>query len=185
MNREDMQEDIQSAEAVPETESVETPAPPADEPAVEALTAERDKLEAEKASLAELLVRRAAEFDNYRKRVERERADLIEYAAADALKAMLPVLDDFERALAQAPEESEFTRGVALIYQRMSETLGKLGLEPIEAEGKPFDPNIHHAIEMVPSEDYEDHTVIGDMLRGYTCKGRLLRPSMVRVAVRK
>ena len=175
-----MQEEHQIAEVAPETEPGEAAGS-----ALELLTAERDRLECEKASLSELLLRRSAEFDNFRKRTERERSDLIEYAASDAVKAMLPVLDDFERALAQAPADAEFSRGVELIYQRMAEALGKLGLEAIEAEGKPFDPNLHHAIEMVPSKDCEDHTVIGDMLRGYMFKGRLLRPSMVRVAVKK
>ena len=153
--------------------------------ALESLAAERDRLETEKASLNDALLRRAAEFDNFRKRTERERADLIEYAASDAVKAMLPVLDDFERALGQTGASEEYSRGVELILQRMKDALAKLGLEPIEAEGKPFDPNLHHAIEMVASEEHEDHTVVGDMLRGYTFKGRLLRPSMVRVAVKK
>ncbi len=175
-----MQEENQNAEVAPETEAVD-----AADAALELMTAERDRLECEKASLSELLLRRSAEFDNFRKRTERERGDLIEYAASDAVKAMLPVLDDLERALAQAPADAEFSRGVALIHQRMVDALGKLGLEAIEAEGKPFDPNLHHAIEMVPSKDCEDHTVIGDMLRGYMFKGRLLRPSMVRVAVKK
>ncbi len=169
-------------EAAPETDSVETIDLAA---ALEQLASERDRLEAEKTSLNDILMRRTAEFDNYRKRTERERADLIEYASSDAVKAMLPVIDDLERALAHAPAGEEFTRGVELIYQRMMDVLGKLGLEPIEAEGQPFDPNLHHAIEMVPCEEGEDHTVIGDALRGYKFKGRLLRPSMVRVAVRQ
>lgn len=175
-----MQEETQNAEIAPETEPGEAGAS-----ALDLITAERDRLECEKASLTELLLRRSAEFDNFRKRTERERSDLIEYAASDAVKAMLPVLDDFERALAQAPADTEFSRGVELIYQQMADALRKLGLEAIEAEGKPFDPNLHHAIEMVPCTDCEDHTVIGDLLRGYMFKGRLLRPSMVRVAVKK
>ncbi len=173
-----MQEETQNAEVAPETE-VEAAA------ALELLAAERDRLECERASLNELLLRRSAEFDNFRKRTERERGDLIEYAASDAVKAMLPVLDDLERAVAQAPADAEYARGVELVHQRMADALGKLGLEAIVAEGKPFDPNLHHAIEMVPCTDCEDHTVIGDLLRGYTFKGRLLRPSMVRVAVKK
>ena len=180
-----MQEETQNAEVAPETaggdavEQVELSA------ALESLAAERDRIEAEKATLNDMLLRRTAEFDNYRKRTERERADLIEYAASDAIKALLPILDDFERALGQSGASEEYARGVELIFQRMKDALGKLGVEAIEAEGKPFDPNLHHAIEMVPCEDQEDHTVISDLLRGYTFKGRLLRPSMVRVAVKK
>jgi molecular chaperone GrpE len=156
-------------------ELVETP---------ESIAAERDQLLAEKTDLQNVLLRHAAEFDNFRKRTERERADVCEYAAADAVKSLLPVLDDFERALKGQTADTEYAKGVELIYQRMLEVLTKLGLERIEAEGKTFDPNFHHAIEMVPSEEYEDQTVLAELLRGYTFKGRLLRASMVRVAVR-
>jgi molecular chaperone GrpE len=181
-----MQEETQNAEIAPETAAGGDAVEQSDlASALESLAAERDRLEAEKASLSDLLLRRTAEFDNYRKRTERERADLIEYAASDAVKSLLPILDDFGRALAQSGAGEEYARGVELIFQRMQDALAKLGLEPIEAEGGPFDPNLHHAIEMVECEDEQDHTVIADLLRGYTFKGRLLRPSMVRVAVKK
>lgn len=149
-----------------------------------ALTGERDRLLKENEELNDLLLRRAAEFDNHRKRTERDRSELIEFAASDAVKALLPVIDDFERALKQECADPEYAKGVALIYQRMFDTLNKLGLEPIEAVGHPFDPNYHHAIEMVPTEEAEHHTVLQDLLRGYLFKGRLLRASMVRVASR-
>ena len=155
-------------------ELVETP---------ESIAAERDQLLTEKTDLQNALLRHAAEFDNFRKRTERERADLCEYAAADAVKALLPVLDDFERALKMQTTDSDFVKGIELIYQRMIDVLAKLGLQPIEAVGQPFDPNIHHAIEMVETEEHEDQTVLADLLRGYTFKGRLLRASMVKVAV--
>jgi molecular chaperone GrpE len=163
-------------ECLPGGELVETP---------ESIAAERDQLLNEKTDLQNALLRHAAEFDNFRKRTERERSDLFEYAAADAVKALLPVLDDFERALKVQTTDSDYVKGIELIYQRMFEVLAKLGLEPIEAVGKPFDPNIHHAIEMVETEDYEDQTVLAELLRGYTLKGRLLRASMVRVAVHR
>lgn len=153
----------------------------------ESIAAERDQLLNDKTDLQNALLnanaRHAADFDNFRKRTERERADLFEYAAADAVKALLPVLDDFERALKVQTTDEEYVKGIELIYQRMFEVLAKLGLQPIEAEGKPFDPNIHHAIEMVESKKHEDQTVLAELLRGYTFKGRLLRASMVRVAV--
>ncbi|MBA3973538.1 MAG: nucleotide exchange factor GrpE [Candidatus Solibacter sp.] len=181
-----MQEETKNAEVAPGTAAGGDAVEQLDvASALESLAAERDRLEAEKSALSDMLLRRSAEFDNFRKRTGRERADLIEYAASDAVKSLLPILDDFGRALAQSGASEEFARGVELIYQRMNDTLGKLGLEPIDAAGKPFDPNLHHAIEMVPCEDREDHTVISDLLPGYTFKGRLLRPSMVRVAVKK
>ena len=160
-------------------ELVETP---------ESIAAERDRLAVEKTELQNALLRLAAEFDNSRKRAERDRAELIEYAAADAVKAMLPVLDDFERALKGHPnahgKNAEFVKGIELIYQRSVEVLTRLGLQPIEAQGKVFDPNIHHAIEMTHDDKYEEPTVVDELQRGYTLKGRLLRPSMVRVAGR-
>lgn len=181
-----MPEETQNAETAPETaDGTDTPGQADLSAALDLLAAERDRIETEKAALNDLLLRRTAEFDNYRKRTEREKASLIEYAASDSVKALLPILDDFERALAQTGASEEYARGVELILQRMKEALGKLGLEPIDAEGKPFDPNLHHAIEMVRCDDQEDHTVLCDLLRGYMFKGRLLRPSMVRVAVKK
>ncbi len=156
------------------TELVETP---------ESIAAERDQLLADKTDLQNAVLRHAADFDNFRKRIERERVDLYEYAASDAVSALLPVLDDFERALRVQTTDTEYVKGIELIYQRMFEVLSKLGLQPIEAEGKPFDPNFHHAIEMVQTEEYEDQTVLAELLRGYTFKGRLLRASMVKVAV--
>lgn len=152
---------------------------------IEALTQERDQLAREKSDLHDMLLRRTAEFDNFRKRTERERADLIDSASTQAVKAMLPVLDDLERALRLEGTETEFARGVQLIYQRMFDSLKKLGLEPIAAEGQPFDPNLHHGIEMVETDEAEDQTVLADLMRGYLFKGKLLRPSMVKVAVRK
>jgi molecular chaperone GrpE len=177
-------QELPQAELAPETAQASEPEAPAEAAQAEDLAAERDRLLCEKAELQESLLRRAAEFDNFRKRTSRERAELIEFAAADALKALLPVIDDFERAFAQPCADATYAEGVALIHQRLLETLGKLGLEPIEAKGQPFDPNFHNAIEMVPTEEAEDHTVLDDLQRGYLFKGRLLRPSMVRVASR-
>ena len=164
-----------AAEELPANEElVETP---------ESVAAQRDQLLAEKTDLQNTLLRHAAEFDNFRKRTEREKAEVFEYAAADAVGALLPVLDDFERALKVQTSDAEYVKGIELIYQRMVDVLTKLGLQPIEAEGKPFDPNFHHAIEMVQTDEHEDQTVLAELLRGYTFKGRLLRASMVRVAV--
>jgi len=164
----------------PGGELVETP---------ESIALERDRLAAEKTELQNAILRLAAEFDNSRKRAERERAELIEYAAADSVKALLPVLDDFERAFqaqpAAAGKSAELVKGIELIYQHMVEALTKLGLQPIAALGQPFDPNLHHAIEMVHDNRYEEPTVVAELQRGYTLKARLLRPAMVRVAGRE
>jgi molecular chaperone GrpE len=149
-----------------------------------ALESERDALVAEKADLLERLLRRQAEFENFRKRMERERQEFAEYAASEAVRAVLPVLDDFERALKVETADKEYAKGMELIHGRLSDALMKLGLEPIEAKGRKFDPNLHHAIERVSDPEAEDETVLEEYQRGYNFKGRLLRPAMVRVAVK-
>jgi molecular chaperone GrpE len=148
------------------------------------VTAERDQLACEKADLQDRLLRARAEFDNARRRAERERSDYIQFAAMDLAKELLPILDDFERAVKVETADRSYAKGVELIYQRMAETLKKMGLEPIETAGKQFDPNLHQAVERVQTEEAEDQTILGEFQRGYNFKGKLLRPAMVRVAVK-
>lgn len=150
-----------------------------------ALASQLAQLEQEKAELSEQLLRRLAEFENYRRRTEREKSEIADLVAGETVKPLLSILDDFERALKAECASADYARGVELIYQRMVDALKKLGLEPVQAEGAAFDPNLHHAIEMVETEEAEDHTVVADLLKGYTFRGRLLRPSMVKVAVRR
>jgi molecular chaperone GrpE len=149
-----------------------------------ALVAERDQLAAEKADLSDRLLRARAEFDNARRRTERERSDFLQFAAMDLVKDLLPVLDDFERGLKVETADRDYAKGVELIYQRLFDTLKKLGLEPIETVGRTFDPNLHQAVERVETEKAGDQTVLGEFQRGYNFKGKLLRPAMVRVAVK-
>ena len=149
-----------------------------------AITAERDRIAAEKAELYERLLRRQAEFENFRRRTERDRSELIQFAGMETIAALLPVLDDFERALKVETADQEYAKGIDLIYQRFLDTLKKLGLEPIEAAGKRFDFHVHHAVERVPTEGTDQETVLDELQRGYNYKGRLLRPAMVRVAVK-
>jgi molecular chaperone GrpE len=163
------------------SETVETPVPAETEPD---LAAERDRLAAEKDELYERLLRARAEFENYRRRVERERSELLEYAGAEAVREILPIVDDFERALQVDTADAEYSKGMQLIYGRLSDTLKKLGLEPITSVGQQFDPNVHHAVDMEQTTDADDHTVIGEYQKGYNFRGRLLRPAMVRVAVK-
>jgi molecular chaperone GrpE len=146
---------------------------------------ERERLAKEKAEYQDLLQRRQAEFENYRRRSERERGELLEFAAMDTVKALLPVLDDFERALKADCEDKEYSRGMELIYQRLYEALKKLGLEPIASDVPVFNPHIHHAVEMVDTKDHPDETILEEYQRGYYFKGRLLRPAMVKVAVNR
>lgn len=148
------------------------------------LAAEREQFAAEKADLQERLLRARAEFENARRRNERERMEYLQYAAMDLVRDLLPILDDFERALKVETADREYAKGVELIYQRMADTLKKVGLEPIDTAGQQFDPNLHQAVERVQTEDAEDQAILGEFQRGYNFKGKLLRPAMVRVAVR-
>jgi molecular chaperone GrpE len=149
-----------------------------------AVSAERDRLAAEKADFCDRLLRARAEFDNARRRTERERSEFLQFAAMDLVREILPVLDDFERALKVETADRDYAKGVELIYQRLYETLKRLGLEPIETEGKKFDPNQHEAVQRVQTEEAEDQAILGELQRGYNFKGKLLRPAWVRVAVR-
>jgi molecular chaperone GrpE len=152
---------------------------------LEAITAERDRLIEEKNDLLDRLLRRQAEFDNFRRRAERERADILEYANTETVRAILPILDDFERALKVEAVDKEYRRGMELTHQRLSDALKKLGLEPIGAKGQKFDPHVHHAVEMIETDKVEDHTILDEFQRGYNFRGRLLRPAMVKVSVNK
>lgn len=148
-----------------------------------ALQKELDQLATEKSDLHDRLLRAQAEFQNFRKRVERERGELFEYASMEAVRALLPVLDDFERSLKVESADKEYVKGMELIYQRFFDGLKKLGLEPISSAGEPFNPHIHHAVDMVETEDAPPDTVLEEFQRGYNFKGRMLRPAMVKVAV--
>lgn len=148
------------------------------------VTAERDQLARERADLYDRLLRLTAEFDNYRRRSQKERAEFAEFAGSEVVREILPVLDDFERALKIETADTDYAKGVELIYTRLLDAAKKSGLEPMTAEGEKFDPNLHHAVEMVPSDEVEDQTIVGEHQRGYKFKGRLLRPAMVKVAVK-
>ena len=146
------------------------------------LAAELQKLKAERDSLLDRLARAQAEFENARRRASKEQQDFRDYAAADAIKALLPVIDSFERALQVKSDPGDFRGGVDLIYKQLQDALAKLGVRAIPAKGEPFDPRVHEAIEMVETSDAPDHEVLEELQRGYKIKDRLLRPAMVKVA---
>jgi molecular chaperone GrpE len=150
--------------------------PPEPEPELQKVRAERD-------TLLDRLARLQAEFENARKRAVREQQDYREYAVSDTVKSLLPILDSFERALQVSGNNGNDLRsGVELIYKQLQDALVKLGLRQIPAKGEPFDPHLHEAIEMVDTDEVEDHHVLDELQRGYKLKERLLRPAMVRVA---
>jgi molecular chaperone GrpE len=158
----------------------------ATEPQPEPETAESpvDAMRREKDALQDQLLRTAAEFDNYRKRVDRDRRDQAEAATASALTGLLPIVDDLERAL-KAPTGGDiesFRKGVELIHQQMLELLRKRGVKQIEAVGADFDPRYHQAVVHESSPEHREGEVIEEFARGYMLGDRLLRPSMVKVA---
>jgi len=167
-----------------ETAAAEDPQPELLDQLRDALKAERDAFKAERDEVKELLLRRQAEFDNFRKRTEKERSDYVQYAGMEIVREILPILDDFDRAMKVEGGTAEYTKGVELIHSHMYETLKKLGLEPIETAGRSFDPHLHQAVERVETKDSPEGTILGEFQRGYNFKGKLLRPSMVKVAVR-
>jgi molecular chaperone GrpE len=141
-------------------------------------------LQQERDALQDRLLRTAAEFDNFRKRIDRERRDLSEFAASDVLLELLPILDNFERALqAPTPAEAEgFRKGIELIHRQMLELLRKRGVRPIEALGSDFNPNFHQAVIHEASDSHREGEVMQELQRGYMLGDRLLRPAMVKVA---
>ncbi|HKE86462.1 MAG TPA: nucleotide exchange factor GrpE [Vicinamibacterales bacterium] len=142
----------------------------------------QEELRREKDALQDRLLRTAAEFDNYRKRVDRERRDLAEYTAADIISEMLPIIDNLERALAAASESDPLRKGVELIHKQMLDMLRKRGVKPIEALGTDFDPNFHQAVIHEVSAEHREGEIMEELQRGYLLGDRLLRASMVKVA---
>ena len=143
---------------------------------------ELQKVKAERDSLLDRLARAQAEFENARRRAAKEQQDFRDFAMADAIKSLLPVVDNFERALQSKSDAGDLRAGVELIYKQLRDVLAKLGVQPILAKGQQFDPHIHEAIEMVETPDASDHEVLEEWQRGYKYKDRLLRPAMVKVA---
>ena len=151
----------------------------------EAAQAEQiQKLLAEKQELTNTLIRRQADFENYRKRVEKERQQDRHRGAEHLVEKLLPVLDAFDRALAAEddPAYVEYRKGFELTRRQLWEALAKAGLERIETAGKKFDPNLHHAIESIETTELPDGSIVDELQSGYTFHGRVLRPAMVRVA---
>jgi molecular chaperone GrpE len=150
---------------------------------VSGLHEEYERLRAERDGLVDRLARLQAEFDNARKREQRERADYRAFAVADAVEQFLPVLDNFKLALNSNGTAEQLRTGVELIAKQMDEVLRSLNVTPVETVGHPFDPRVHEALESVERPDLPDHQVIDEVRRGYRIRDRLLRPALVRISV--
>lgn len=194
----EMQQEIDEAEAeetaadeAPETsEAADAAAPEADAEA-ETTASEEDaaalkaQVESLKAALEEKdnrVKRLQADFENFRRRTSKEREELANVVTQDLLKSMLPILDNFDRAMAAEQKDNEsFQKGVEMIYTQLHETLKNAGLELIDTAGQKFDPNFHQAVMRVENPELEDDTIAQELQKGYIVKGRVIRPSMVQV----
>jgi len=173
-NNEEQQQDL-NAEIEPEANVIE------DEPFDwEAAANEKEKQAAE---LLDRLQRTMAEFDNFRKRTIREKASIYDDGVKDTLEQMLPVVDNFERALFAAEDkENSLYIGIEMIFRQLSDIMKRLGVEPVPGVNEPFDPNVHHAVAHIEDETLGENVVAEEMLKGYKYKEKVLRPSMVKVA---
>ena len=185
---EDMQEQMREAERsgtvrMEEEESAAKGAEAAfaDEAAASSLVAENEKLSAELAEREDRYLRLQADFENFRRRTRQEKEELAAVVTQSLLKDMLPLLDNFERALVADKSAETFHQGVEMIYKQMVEALKKNGLEYIETAGQKFDPNFHEAVMRVQNPEKEDDDIALEMQKGYMAKGRVIRPSMVQV----
>ena len=145
----------------------------------------KDKKDTQIEELTDKLKRNLAEFENFRNRTEKEKTAMYEIGAKSVIEKMLPVVDNFERGLAAIPEEekgSAFSEGMDMIYKQLMKTLEDIGVEPIEAVGKEFDPNLHNAVMHVESEEVGENIITTEFQKGYTYKGNVVRHSMVQVA---
>lgn len=157
-----------------------------------ATRAELKRVEAERTELLDKLARRQADYDNYRKRVERERGETYGRVVGDVVAKLLPVMDNLRRALdaestfkaGESEEFRHFLNGVELIVKQLNDVFESLGVEPVAAVGEPFDPHVHEAVAMEQTEEYEPDTVMQELLRGYRLGEKLLRPAIVKVATR-
>ena len=142
----------------------------------------KDKKDQQIADLTDRLQRTMAEFDNFRKRTEKEKASMYIIGAKEIVEKILPVVDNFERGLATAQEGDAFADGMKMIYKQLMTTLDELGVKPIEAVGQPFDPNYHNAVMHVEDESLGENVVAEELQKGYTYKDFVIRHSMVKLA---
>src|SRR5690349_23950263 len=175
-----------------ESESGETSGGPVTAELI-ATRSELKRIAGENAELKNQLARRQADFENYRKRVERERSETYNRVVADVAAKLLPVSDNLKRALeaessveaAESDEFRHFLSGVDLIWKQLNGVLEALGVKPIPAVGEPFDPHVHEAVVTEATDEYEPDTVIQEIVAGYRLGDKLIRPALVKVATRK
>lgn len=169
------------------SQTAEAPEAPeqANETAEEALAEKIQRLESENQELYDRFLRQRAEFENVRKRHDREAKEKRDFAEAGLVESLLPVLDAFERALASlaGSGQDDYYKGLELVYKQLLDTLTRAGLKPLESLGRTFDPFFHHAVERLETTEHPDQQIVEELQRGYLFKDRMLRPALVKVAV--
>lgn len=176
--------EILTEEEIPtvEAEAVETDAPADEAPEAEVLSAKEEELTKKVAELEDQLLRKIAEFDNYRRRTTKEKEEIGLTARIKCVGELLPILDNFERALAVGSADAEFLKGVKMIFDSMSSAFAKMGVEEIEAEGKTFDPDLHYAVSRVENPELGANVIATVLQKGYKINGKIIRHAMVAVA---
>ncbi|SRR5699024_532263 len=187
MNAEEIDAD-HTAEASSDSETEQEPMEnqaesTVDQEKVDALEEQLTKIQQEKDETYDRMLRIQAEFDNFKRRTKREREADRKYKAQDLANKLLPVIDNFERAFeTEVPEEANsFVEGMSMVYRQLTEALKSEGVEVIETIGKPFDPNIHHAVMQVEDEETDSEVIVEELQKGYMLKDRVIRPAMVKV----
>ena len=150
----------------------------------EAVQTELQNLKQERDSLYDRLVRKQAEFENYKKRIDRERSEFVQSASSELMKELLNALDSFDLAIKNSSADELTAQGFKLIYKQLLDTMGRFGLKAIETKGQRFDPNFHQAVTTTPTDEFAENTILDELRRGYLLNGRLLRPAMVNVATK-
>lgn len=153
-----------------------------DEELDEALESQLEEKDKRIEELTDSLLRLQADFTNYKNRIKKERENIYSYAIEDLINQLLPILDNFERALDSAEEEDGFYQGVKMIYEQFLEVLKNNGLSEIECKGEVFDPNLHHAVFVEETKDKEEGIILEVLQKGYTLNDKVIRPSMVKVS---
>jgi molecular chaperone GrpE len=179
----DIEEEAKAEEQIPEQDSEEI----SDKKEEQSDASGLEKLQADYETLNNQYMRLAADFENYRKRQDAEREALLRFGTENALKKMIEVLDNFERAeksLESVEDIAKYKESFELLHKQVIESLTKIGLEPINAQGQEFDPNFHEAVMQTPTDDHPEHTVISELQKGYKLGDKVLRPTMVNVATK-
>lgn len=175
-------EAMENVEATEATEQDTTSEAPVEEVVTRA---ELERVQAQADDQTQRLLRAQADFDNFRRRTQKEKEDLAKYASAGLITELIPVIDNFERAMATKPDSPElesFTKGVDMIFRQLSDVLKSTGLTPMETVGQPFNPEFHQAVMQVESDEHEEGIVVEELQKGYILKDKVIRPAMVKVS---